>query len=357
MRTDFIIIGGGVAGLSAANRLAESGADVTLLEAGVYPSHKICGEFLSPEALPILDRWGIQPSMQISKLQIKTPTREWSGFLPKVAATMPRYLLDEALAQRAKQNGAQIVTGAEVIELITPKNDGQSFTITLKTGERYTAPSLLMSTGRLMNALSGQKMPKFKYIGVKAHFEKIDLTNQLKMLLLPGAYFGMAPIETHKINVAGIIACSGDEVFNPAATLAKFLKSKRSVPLLEILDQGDCSFQDWMVGPVPEFGIRQQPQWPNTYFIGDAAGVIPPATGDGLAMGLTSGILAAEYAFRTEPKSYRKRWESEYKSRIRKGALLHKLYLSSPFAEAVPLVCTYIPPLLDYVFRATRGSN
>jgi len=355
MRTDFIIIGGGVTGLSAAIRLSEAGADAVLLEAGEYPSHKVCGEFLSPEALPILDRWEIAPAAEVKTLKLILPKRQWITALPQNAATLSRCRLDEALAQRAQHNGIQIKTCAKVERVDIPKSEGQRFTVFLTTGEQYTAPVLLVSTGRLMNSLSGKKTPEFQYIGVKAHFEGIALPNELNMYLLPGAYFGVAPIGAGRVNVAGIIACSQMEAQHPRATLSSFLERHDGSTLAKTLESSHCLFDDWMVGPVPEFGVRKQHLWPNTFFLGDAAGVIPPATGNGLAMGLTSGILAADYALKRQPQTYRQHWKSVYAPRISKGILLHRLFLAPRLPRAIPIICQVFPSLYDYVFRSTRG--
>lgn len=352
MKTDFLIIGGGVAGLSAANRLAEAGTDVTLLEAGTYPAHKVCGEFLSPEALPILEKWGIAPAASVTDVELEMPNKQWSMKLPKAAATLPRYILDDALAQRARKLGAMIQTGARVEGIDIPKSEGQRFTVNLASGEVWSSPILLLSTGRLPS----QKRPTFSYVGVKAHFEGINIAKRLKMYLSPGAYFGMAPIGENKVNVAGLIASTTIEACHPNAVLDAFLKRGGTQPLLEALASGQCLFDDWLVGPVPEFGVRDQTSWPNTFSMGDAAGVIPPATGNGLAMGVTSGVLAAEYALRGQPKAYREAWRKEYGARISKGKLLHRLFLSSWLSGAIPFVSRVLPFLPNALFHATRGE-
>ncbi len=59
MVEDCVIIGGGVAGLCAANYLTDAGLRPLIIESGNFPSHRICGEFLSHESLPILQNWQI----------------------------------------------------------------------------------------------------------------------------------------------------------------------------------------------------------------------------------------------------------------------------------------------------------
>lgn len=347
MKTDFLIIGGGVAGLSAAIHLAEQGADVTLLEEGEYPVQKICGEFLSPEAIPLLEAWGIAPSSFLHHLTIQTPHDQWSMAFPETSATIMRYTLDAALAAHAAKKGAHVQVKAHVQDL---KKQGHSYTVQLSNGEEWSAPQLLISTGRLVNQLLGKQPPRFAYVGAKAHFKGIDCEERLCMHLLPGAYFGIAPVGQGKVNVAGLIACSHEEALKPQEVLKRFLPSMSHTQL----SKGQCAFNEWMTAPVSEFGVRSQPDWPNVYLLGDAAGVIPPATGNGLAMGLTSGKMAASFALKSDPQGYRKCWIKTYSPRIRKGKMLNWLFLSPMVSSWVPSIARAFPWLPEYIFHATR---
>ena len=61
MRQGIVIVGGGLAGASAALRLAAAGRKVLLLEKSRGLHNKVCGEFLSTEALYYLHSQGIDP--------------------------------------------------------------------------------------------------------------------------------------------------------------------------------------------------------------------------------------------------------------------------------------------------------
>jgi len=354
MQTDFLILGGGIAGLSAANELADLGANVTLLESGTYPSHKVCGEFISPEAVPLLEKWEIDLPIKIHHVKFISSQKEWSMELPEAAASLSRYILDEALAKRASKKGAIVQTGAQVKHIEFPKGTEPSYVVTLSSGEKWSSPTLLISTGRLVSSLMGQSQVPHRYIGVKAHFEGVHIPD-LVMHLSKGAYFGVSPIARDRVNVAGIMTATPQQILNPQQTFDAFLKSTAALPLLKTLESHHIVFNSWMVGSVPEFGVRKHPAWPNVFLLGDAAGVIPPATGNGLAMGLTSGILAATYAFKREDKAYKKHWDSLYKARISKGKLLHRLFLSPLGVKAIPILSKIFPRLPHYCFKATRG--
>ena len=56
---EVLVLGGGVAGCAASIALARKGRSVTLIEREPAPRHKVCGEFLSGEALEDLHALGI----------------------------------------------------------------------------------------------------------------------------------------------------------------------------------------------------------------------------------------------------------------------------------------------------------
>ena len=58
---DIVIIGGGLAGLVNSIQLASAGLNVLLIEKRNYPFHRVCGEYISNEALPYLKSIGADP--------------------------------------------------------------------------------------------------------------------------------------------------------------------------------------------------------------------------------------------------------------------------------------------------------
>ena len=60
MRRALTIAGGGLAGLSLGIALRSRGVPVRVVEAGSYPRHRVCGEFISGIADAELDALGIR---------------------------------------------------------------------------------------------------------------------------------------------------------------------------------------------------------------------------------------------------------------------------------------------------------
>ncbi|PYQ34156.1 MAG: monooxygenase, partial [Acidobacteria bacterium] len=99
---DAVVVGAGPAGSAAATVLAGSGRAVLLLEKDVFPRHKVCGEFLSPDALPSLDRLGTRAEIESATAERMTrgalhlPGRRAVRFeLPRPALGISRLRLDD----------------------------------------------------------------------------------------------------------------------------------------------------------------------------------------------------------------------------------------------------------------------
>ena len=58
------IIGGGLAGLTLGIGLRQQGIPVTVWEAGRYPRHRACGEFISGRGPDVLVRLGLVDSFR-----------------------------------------------------------------------------------------------------------------------------------------------------------------------------------------------------------------------------------------------------------------------------------------------------
>lgn len=346
MHHECVIIGGGVTGLSAAIRLTELGWKPLLIEAGDYPSHKVCGEFFSPECLTILKNWGIELP-PITSLRWHTSKKPFEYCFPHAAGSLSHWNLDPLLLQKAELGGTTLLK-TKVNHL---RWDGKAHQIDLSTGETMTATQLIIATGRLPNL--AQAAPKMLYKGIKAHFSGIPLTNRLEMFSFNRAYVGISPIEEGKCNVACLASIAEVERHGSVAEFMLHLMEQNSV-LKAYLTQGTRLFDHWMSVSVPHFGIKHTPDWQQTYFIGDAAGTIPPATGNGLSMAITSGILAGEYVNRNDAIGFKNAWRARYRNQILWGKALHEIMMR-PFLGNMLMKCgERFPMLADQVFRRTR---
>lgn len=349
---DVIIIGGGVAGLSAAIHCHELGMKPILIEAGSYPAHKVCGEFFSPECLPLLKRWGIEPKNYIRRATFVRGSQSFSFDFPTAVGSMPRYYFDHKLMQYAQSCsiGVRTQTSVEKIE-----NDKDLYTVTTSSGEIFQSASLILGTGRVAHLLHQSAKPlELPYLGIKAHFKSGNIPSDLlQMFVFQGGYAGVTIVDDGIINLACLIKKS---VLKSGQTPESYLFTVAQKPgyenLLKVLESQQLF--DWMHAEVPEFGIRSYSFRPNIFYIGDAAASIPPATGDGLALGLLSGALVAPYVASGDVVGFQNAWKKNYSRIFLAGRILHVCMMSRLLSSLGFFSAQRLPQLAQKFFSLTR---
>lgn len=350
MKSKFVVLGGGIAGLCATIRLCELGEEPLLIEGGSYPTHKVCGEFLSPECIKYLEAWNLHP-IPISQTIIRTPKRSLVLPFPSPAGGMSHVQLDPTLADYASKCGTKILTNT-LVNTFKPKSQPKhDHLITLSNGETVEASNVIMAIGRIPNYLNNP--PTMSYIGFKSHFEHISSDiGTLEMFSFPGAYLGISPIENRKFNVACLASLKRIKTINPQVYIEQLILQE---PYLHsLLSQEKNLFDQWMVTSIPDFGVKQTPNWLDTYFIGDAAVTIPPASGSGLSMAISSGRLAAEYSVRQQTEDFKKMWTKRCYAQVFWAKILHKLMLNPSYSDPLMALASYFPYISKKIFEITR---
>jgi flavin-dependent dehydrogenase len=356
-RFEYLIIGGGVAGLSVANRLVDLGVSPAIVDAAEYPAHKVCGEFFSFDCHHILKEWNVLPSSIINSVRYHVGDHSYSFPLPIPARGMSRYFFDTLLYERAVKKGALLYSKMLVTKISYNPLDLFNYLVHLDNGKILLAKKLFIGTGRVMSLLLGKKSPKMKYMGFKAHFEGITQPNNLEMFLLPQSYLGISPIGEGKVNVACL--ATRDVVLkagSPEDYLKAIYQTSSGANIKKILTHGKNSFSHWMVAEVPEFSWAPKPlyDYHNLYLIGDAAASIAPMSGEGLGMAVTSGVMAADSAIKNHDALYRQQWVERYGKRLRWAGGLHWLMLHPFLGEKLLRCCIKFPALFNMLYFTTR---
>jgi len=147
---EVLILGGGVAGCAASIALARKGRRVTLIEREPTPRHKVCGEFLSGEALEDLHLLGIDVAslgaVPIDKVRLAAARRAAEAPLPFPAASLTRKSLDTALIAEAIAAGARVEQGRSVQAL--GRTESGMWQATLDDGSTREAPTVFLATGK-----------------------------------------------------------------------------------------------------------------------------------------------------------------------------------------------------------------
>lgn len=290
-----VIIGGGLAGAAAAAGMARAGLAPLLLERETLPHDKICGEFLSGEATRTLARLGFDLSrlggVPITQMAFHAGRRSARAALPFVATSITRRVLDAALLDHAAMLGAEVQRGVSVRHI----HGGRAVT---SNGDAGDGP-LLLATGK--HDLRGQGREAAgvidDLIGFKMFFRAPALHRQMAgtvaVTLYDGGYAGLQPVEGDRLNLCLLVsrdrfkACGGNWDALLAALLAEpgLAALADAVPLLA---------RPLTISGVP-YGYLAPPSADGLWRLGDQAAVIPSFCGDGMAMALHSGWLAARH--------------------------------------------------------------
>lgn len=355
MIEDCIILGGGVAGLSAANQLVDFGVSPLIIDAGKYPENRVCGEFFSHECLPILDRWEIPFSQQINICKFIRGNKQFEFSLPVYSKSCSRYDFDLHLLNRAKGKGARALTETRIVSIKPAESINHLHELHLSDGNMIRARNLMIGTGRIPMIGITQQKPSFQYVGFKAHFEGIAMGSVLEMHCFKGGYLGISQIDAKRANIACLFS---KNYLDGSGSLSGTMENLKHDPSMkafsEKLKNSRMIFPQWLTTNVPEFGIRTNPDLPNVFWIGDAAGSIPPLSGGGLAIAVTSGCMAADYFLRNDVNGFKKAWKNRYERRFFIAEKLHRLLLAHTLSGWAIRACDIFPKLPLYLWKLTR---
>lgn len=354
-KNNIVIIGGGIAGLSAALHLAELGMTSTIIEAASYPQHKICGEFFSPESLPLLQRWNITLPILINSITHFAAQQNFTFQFPQPAGSMSHYFFDADLVHQARNHGV-IVREQTEVKAIT-KNNGE-YILHLANKENSIATHLLIGAGRATALLNNNKqMPAPKFMGIKAHFKYHQALDQILFYTFKNAYVGLCSVAADTVNIAGIAKIEEVKKYPSVEHFINHLASQSHAKMLKTIMTGECIFPAWMTSAIPGFGMRNNPTLPNVFFIGDAAGAIPPATGDGLSIALLTGKLVAEYVKRNDAAGFKTAWQKQFGPIFRNGKILHHGMMNPMLTAAGINICKILPWLPKQIYKVTRNRH
>ena len=308
MQDEVLILGGGVAGCAASIALARKGRDVTLIEREPTPRHKVCGEFLSGEALEDLHALGIDVAslgaVPINYVRLAAARRAAEAPLPFPAASLTRRALDTALLAEAIESGVRVERGRSVQALA--RTSANLWQATLDDGTTYEAPTAFLATGK--HDLRGHSRPKdpHQWVGFKMYYrlsaaQTADLADASELTLYSGGYGGIQPVEDGITNFCCVVQ---RRYFARAGLRWEGLlaKMQHDCPHLAMRLAGAQPLLDKpiTITHIPYGYIRRATE-DGLYCIGDQAAVIPSFTGDGISIALHTARRAAAAYLAAEP--------------------------------------------------------
>lgn len=362
---DLIIIGGGLAGLTAAIHLSREGREVVLFEKEEFPHHKVCGEYLSSEVLPYLndldlDLYELGPA-RIKKLQFSTREgREINAPLPLGGLGISRYALDFYLYQKALEAGVRILP-QKVLEVAFAQ---RNFEVTTTAGT-YRALQVFGAFGK-RSILDKKLRRRFfnspsQWVAIKQHYENQEFPEDMVGLHnFRGGYCGLSRTETGRVNVCYLASYKS---FKRHGNAEDFLNHEiRRNPYLDrFFSRAEPIFDKPLAIAQISFSKKER-TLDQMLMIGDAAALIHPLSGNGMAMAIHSGKLASE-AYLNHLKDrqamaaqYRKSWNRSFSRRLAAGMLLQRVLLNERASGISQRMLSMVPFLMPELIRMTHGK-
>jgi flavin-dependent dehydrogenase len=298
VEADVAIVGAGPAGSTLAALLAARGVDVVLADRDAFPRDKLCGEFLSYDALPIAERLGVlaeidtrnAPRIEHCRLVGRSRTYEFS--LPHPARGVSRLLLDELLLRAAQRAGARVLEGWTATALpLRLERSGESIEVRAKV-----IVGAWGRWGRFDTVLGRQFVRDHKHrnFGFKRHYSGPAPENVIELYSFDRGYLGVNAIEGGLTNICGLVHES--RLAGHRGKWDAFVDAIRGEePQLERLYAAHPPAQDGFLSSEPVIFRPRDPVEQQIFLIGDASGLIDPLTGNGMAMAMQSALLAAPY--------------------------------------------------------------
>jgi flavin-dependent dehydrogenase len=365
---DVIIIGGGLAGLTAAIHLRRQDHRVLVLEKEAYPHHKVCGEYLSLEVIPYLTHLGLSlpANVQIDTLEFSTLNgRALRIPLPLGALGISRYTLDYTLYKKAIEMGVEF----EFRTVSSVGYKGNSFTVTSTTAQQYGSSYVLGAYGKrsgidknLNREFFGKRSP---WLGVKAHYDYPAFPENLVGLhSFEGGYAGLSKTETGAVNFCYLVTYKS---FQKARDINHFNQTvvSKNPTLSKFLSEASMIFEKPMSIAQISFEAKSAVE-DHILMCGDSAGLIHPLCGNGMAMAIHSAKIASElihHQLKSDgrdrsllEREYKKQWRKNFGSRIRTGRLLQRLLMSPGLTNTLFSLASSSPGTLRSVVQRTHGK-
>jgi 2-polyprenyl-6-methoxyphenol hydroxylase-like FAD-dependent oxidoreductase len=331
------IIGGGLAGLTLGILLRRESIPVALIEAGKYPRHRVCGEFLSGRGREILRSLELEQhlsgAVEARSCSFHVQNRKPIKFLlAQPALCVSRFTLDAHLAEEFQRRGG-----------------------ILKTSERANSdlsePGIVRATGRRRS-----RYPRARMFGLKAHALQIQPTADLELHFAEGNYVGICKLGDDRSNVCGLFSSTG-----PVQSIHDRWKEIFASSVFSKTLNG-AAWDESSFSTVAGLTWDREERDGN-FSIGDAAAMIPPLTGNGMSMAIESAFeavsslrkySAGEISWADCLRAHAASWRKTFNSRLRWAAFVQRMVFRSSGQSILYLGARLFPALPNLFFARTR---
>jgi 2-polyprenyl-6-methoxyphenol hydroxylase-like FAD-dependent oxidoreductase len=344
MGREIQIIGGGLAGLTLGLALRREGIPVAIWEAGTYPRHRVCGEFISGRGISLLQ------TLQLPDLPALGTFAHTMRFydgenkssvldLPEPALSIDRSRLDHLLATEFQRLGG-----------------------ILHENQRWNGPfsseGLVRATGRRLH-----KDKTAALIGLKAHASGVFLDADLELHFSNRGYVGLSRLPSGEVNVCGLFRTDSQvRLDRSSKKFGRMFTHGMGDTLAERL--ATAQFQEETFSAVAGLSLDREGSSPvGECRLGDSICMIPPLTGNGMSIAIETALLAApllrDYCLRESSwartvSAVSQDCSSLLRKRLSAAAILQNLCSGGNGRKTLLFAVNKFPGALRFCFALTR---
>jgi flavin-dependent dehydrogenase len=314
-RADVLVAGAGPAGSAVGRLLAQAGHSVVVVDRAAFPRDKACSEYMSPEAVRILDRLGVVGALEAAgavplagtmvtaargaRLHGRFALAGHRPFRP-TGLSVARRILDQSLVCAARQAGAVVLERTAVQTLLHDAEGIAGAVVRTADDSRGTIRARLTIGADGLRSLVGRRLGRRRHgvlrrVAFVAHLDGVvGTSDHAEMFVGPRGYLGLNPIGGDRTNVA-LVVPAGRARAARGRPREFFLDALGEFPgVRERVAGGRLAREVLATGPFAAWSGRVTAD--GAALVGDAADFFDPFTGEGIYSALRGAELLAEAA-------------------------------------------------------------
>ncbi|MDQ6890141.1 MAG: geranylgeranyl reductase family protein [Bacteroidota bacterium] len=371
---DVIIVGAGPAGCAAAHMLSGNGLRIALLDKDIFPRDKICGDAFGADVTKQFHILGKELTDKLEQFTNKVPSNGVSFFTPDnklmdIEFTVPNNKFGGGFISRRldfdnfffsetiKLPDVEIFQDHQVLSVVTA-HDKILLNTAASTFEAKIALGADGAHSILNKRLTKNKVEKKHYCGgVRQYYSNVHgfhAANHIELHfykeILPG-YLWVFPLPGNKANVGlGMLSSEiSKKKINLKIQLEEIItkhpnlkdRFKDAVPLETIQGYG-----------LPLGSKKRSISGIRFLLLGDAAGLIDPFTGEGIANAIRSGRIAASHVLKgIERNSFDADFNCQYDKEI-----YHKMWNEFRIGHSMQKLFRH-PSVINFVVKKANNNK